>query len=133
MSSSGGGAVLMQVRGARPIPVGHRVEIRVFYSAEGSGFFGTGAPVPQHDSPLITDLETGIGYGSLEHFHPTLSVYMTGQTFPLSHAPMPGLQEHSRWFGKVIVCNVVHTGMTKNEIQTTLLLEPIAPPNPGYR
>ena len=59
-------------------------------------------------------------------------MYRPGQTFQMSLTPLSGLQEHSRWFGKVIACNVVHTGMDKNETQTTLLLEPFAP-NPGYR
>jgi hypothetical protein len=130
--SSGGGAVLIQLLGARPIPVGHRVEVRVFYSAGGGGFFGTSDPEPQHERPLITDLETGICYGSLEHFQPP-SLGYSGQTIELAHAPRPELREHSRWYGKVIVCNVVHTGMTRNEMQTTLLLEPTPAPNPGYR
>jgi len=106
--------------------------VRVFFAAGGSGFFGTGAPAPDFESPLITDLETGIGYGAFEHFHPPVSMYTTGQTFPFSHTPIAGLREHSRWLGKVLVCNVVFTGKERNEIQTTLLIEPMAS-TPGYR
>jgi hypothetical protein len=132
MSASASNAIVIQVRGARPIPVGHRVEIRVFYSASGTGFFGTGAPEPQLESPLITDLDTGIAYGALEQFHPPVTVYTVGELFSLALAPLPELREHSRWQGKIIVCNVIYTGMKTNEIQTTLLIEPIVP-GTGYR
>jgi hypothetical protein len=133
MASTAGGMVLVQARGACAIPVGHRIEVRVFLSSGGEGFFGGGLPEPMHDKPLITDLETGIRYGTFEHFHPAVYAYKGGQTFPLAAEPLPTLREHSRWFGRVLVCNVVFTAIENNEMQSTLLVEPMAPPNPGYR
>ncbi|AKV04426.1 hypothetical protein AKJ09_11089 [Labilithrix luteola] len=132
MSAVANGMTQVQMRGAAPIPVGHRVEVRVFYGRSNEGLFGGGDPVPVFDRPLITDLDTGVRYGQFEHFHPPISGYGPG-LLPLSHSPMTDLREHSRWYGKIVVCNVVFTGFREKEIQTTFLIEPSAPPSPGYR
>lgn|GEM_PF-1301522 len=115
MSSTG--PVPLHVHGAVAIPVGHRVEIHVYY--------GTDSSEPQFEYPLIADLETGIQYGALGHFHEDFSAYREGQLFEAQVTPMPNLREHSRWRGKVLVCNVLFTGIKRSELQTTLLIEPM--------
>ena len=133
MAQGPGGAVLLHMHGAVPIPIGHRVEVVVYYATTGSGFFGGGAPAPMHETPLLTDLETGVRYGTLPQFHPPVNMYTHGQLFRASPTPLPTLQEHSRWVGKVVVCNVLHLQLQGGDIQTTLVVEPMLAPSPGYR
>lgn len=118
----------LTLRGVRPIPVGHRVEVVVFW-IPGDGLF---SPKQRQSEPLILDLETGVRYGTMEHFRdpPTLVTPGQSMTLPVNVRSLP-TKEH--WRGKVLVCNVVHTGISRAEEQTTLVIEPIPPPNPGYR
>lgn len=113
---------VLQLLGACPIPVGHRVEVQFFYAPRGGGLFGGGAPVPDLENPLVTDLETGVRYGMFPHFHQQIRVW-DGQAFALSPDPLPELREHSRWSGTVRKCNVVATRWQRREIQTTVVVE----------
>jgi hypothetical protein len=132
IGASGSGTKRVDLRGACPIPLGHRVEVRTFLSQGGSGFFGGGPPEPRWDSPLLTDLETGVRYGATWQFMEPLAIYDPAQLMAPGDAPLPTLQEHSRWVGRVLLCNVLTTGMRSNEIQTTLILQPL-PPGEAYR
>ncbi|MCL2777647.1 MAG: hypothetical protein FWD73_06555 [Polyangiaceae bacterium] len=124
------GFVVLQVHGAVAIPVGHRVEIRVYYSFGETGLFSVDPPAPQFDSPLITDLETGIQYGKLRHF---CDASLYSEFAPAQATPLPYLREHSRWRGKILVCNVLFCGGQYDQLQTTLLIEPMPAETGPYR
>jgi hypothetical protein len=133
VTAPGTGIRRIDLRGACPIPVGHRIEVRIFLSEEKVSFFGNEPAKPLFETPLITDLETGVRYGSFEQFHAPLSMYQPGQIVHPATEPLPHLRDHSRWAGRVLACNVLYTGMSKNELQTTLVVEPLPPGSPGYR
>ena len=61
-----GKAVTIHFLGLTPIPIGHRVEVRI-YAAPG-GFLGN-TLIDEPGRPLITDLETGVVYSHAWHFH----------------------------------------------------------------
>lgn len=126
------GFEILQLKGAMAIPLGHRVEIIFFYSASGSGIFGTGAPEPMLKTPLITDLDTGVRYGFFDQFHAPVGMYTEGQTFDLSPQPLPR-QEYTRFSGRVVICNVVHLISRDFDLQTTLVIERLPAGQPAYR
>jgi hypothetical protein len=105
--------VLQEIRGAIPIPVDSRVEIRIFYS---DGIFGIGANEPDFTNPSIKILETGIQYLSSSGVH----------------AGTPFSSDEKRVFatltGKVMACQIVfRPGNNYRYQETTLLIEPENP------
>jgi hypothetical protein len=133
VAATAGGTRRIDLHGACPIPVGHRIEVRIFLSEEKVSFFGNEPAKPLFETPLITDLETGVRYGVFTHFHAPLSMYTPGQMLQPATEPLPSLREHTRWTARVLACNVVFTGMSSGELQTTLVVEPTTAGNPGYR
>lgn len=111
---------IMQIPGALSVPVGHRVEIRIFSM---QGLFGGNKPLIER--PLIKNLETGIQYGDLDNFD-------TGKNknrnmLPDAQLTLSGnLLEYANLKGKVGACNVNYKHISLHELflQTTLLIEP---------
>jgi hypothetical protein len=93
-----------------PIPVGHRVEVRVYLS---EGLFSKRL-TPDEYWPLVIDHDTGVVYG----FHTHLGE---------SGASLPERPEHSRRHGKVIACLVRYLA-TDCAGKTTLVIQPGEPP-----
>lgn len=113
---------ILQIPGAIPVPVGHRVEIRIFCS---EGLFGIGGNKPLFEYPLIKDMETGIQYGDLDNFD-------TGKNASRNMLPdaqitlQKSLNEYANLKGKILACNVnyKHISLYELFLQTTLLIEP---------
>jgi len=138
MPTTSADAIVLHLHGAIAIPVGHHVEVRVYYSAGEKGLLGVGhtEPAPMFDMPLVTDLDTGIGYGHIHLFHAHEGASArAGTVLTVSLAPLPELREHSRWVGKVTGCTVLYQGIASQsrELQTTLVLERDGAPAPAYR
>jgi len=102
-----------------PVPVGHRVEIRFFEA--GRGLFSK-APKVARDAPLITDLDTGVVYGS--HWHYVKSAGIASSAFDPDTPPAdvrPDLVTAEVVTGRVVSCRLVTVmGGTTWRVQTTL-------------
>ncbi|MFO0569810.1 MAG: hypothetical protein U0263_29440 [Polyangiaceae bacterium] len=108
--------------GVAPIPVGHRVEVRVF--AVNTAVFGTRLE-PKFENPLLTDLDTGIVYGSWVHFDTTLPPEQAlSLGMPLT--PRTDLNEHVRWRGRVTATRIAANGY--GQMQTSMWILPEAGP-----
>lgn len=111
---------IIQIPGAIPVPVGHRVEIRIFNM---HGLFGGNKPLFEY--PLIKDMETGIQYGDLDNFD-------TGKNAARNMLPdaqitlQKNLDEYANLKGKIQACNVnyKHISLYELFLQTTLVIEP---------
>lgn len=85
---------------------------------------GGGRTEPRPDEPLVTDLDTGITYGTDWHFR-ALSGYRPGtiQDLPVEHDPSLGV--HSVLIGTVVAARVATIGSGDSLFQqTTLVVEP---------
>ncbi|MBO0677573.1 hypothetical protein JRC04_08880 [Mycolicibacterium sp. S2-37] len=112
-------AVTVHALGTVCVPVGHRVEVRVFLRDNGKG---TAAPCA--DEPFITDLDTGVTFGTDWHFR-RLSGYRPGTIQDLPVMPAADLAVHSVLVGTVAATRVVTIGGGDSLFhQTTLLIEP---------
>jgi hypothetical protein len=107
-----------------PIPVGHRVEVRVYLV--DTAVFSTHLE-PAYQAPLVIDHDAGIVYGHGWHFEP-ITTYTAGAVRPeLPMGPRPDLTEHARWFGKVTANRVAWIGNGQAAYhQTTLVIQPEA-------
>lgn len=107
----------MHALGVVPIPRGHRVEVRTFLRDRGR------KQDPAFDEPLITDLDTGVVYGTDWHFR-ALSGYRPGTVQDLPTEPRADLQVHSVVTGTVSATRVSTVGGGEALFQqTTLVLD----------
>jgi hypothetical protein len=110
--------VLVHLAMPVPIPVGHRVEVRVFVR-ETTVLFSS-SKEPQPDQPVVTDLDTGVVFGPAWAFGGGGAYYKGKPLADLTLAPPPSLQEHSRVVGRVTACRVA---WVTEFVSTTLELE----------
>lgn len=111
------------------IPVGHRVELRLF--SREVGVFSKKLE-PHVDQPLVTDLDSGVVYGAGWHFEP-ISMYVSGQSRPLPLEVRSDIPEVARLAGRVVACRIARIGNTDSAFtQTTLVIEEL-PPDQVYR
>ena len=102
--------LMQEIRGAVPIPLGSRVEIRIF---SFDGIFGFGANEPDVNNPSIKILDNGIEYlGSSD-----------------MNAGTPFASNEKRVFatltGKVLACQInFRPGNNYRYQETTLLIQP---------
>jgi hypothetical protein len=115
--------------GSAPIPVGNRVEVRVFLV--DTAVFGTKLE-PDFNDPLIVDLDTGIVYGQGWHFEAITALLPGGVRPELPLAPRADLQEHGRWQGRITSTRIawLSSSADKRYAQTsfTITLEGDAQP-----
>lgn len=113
-------AFIMQIPGALPIPVGHRVEIIIYNMG---GLFGGNHPL--FERPLIKDLDTGVQFGDLDNFdtgkNAARNMLPDAQITPHQH-----LNEYARITGKIQACNLnyKHISLYELFLQTTLVIQP---------
>jgi hypothetical protein len=114
-------AHLIHVAAVVPVPVGHRVEVRIYAVEEG--LFSTAWKVKDHD-PHIVDLTTGIVYAPGWLFE-AIALLTIGEVRPsLPLEVRSDLREHSRITGVVRACRVAWLGSGSNTFpQTTLSVE----------
>jgi hypothetical protein len=111
--------VTLECVGSYPIPVGHRVEVRMF-EAPG-GLLQSAQSRPQE--PSILDRDTGVVYGHAWHYAKLSSALTPWQTQPLSPEVRADLREVWRATGVVDACRVVWVTMGSVGFpQTTLVL-----------
>jgi hypothetical protein len=100
---------------AAPIPVGHRVEVRVL--RESGGVFRRAGKT----HTVVTDLDTGVVYGPMEAFEDVSSIRVEPHPLPLS--PRTDLATESRVAGRVRACQVATMGFSDLWVQTTLVVD----------
>lgn len=112
----------VHVAAVAPIPVGHRVEVRVYAIEEG---LFSKAWVPKPADPYIVDLTTGVTYGSAWLFE-SIAVLTSGEVRPdLPLEIRSDLREHARFTGVVRSCRVTWIGSGDTRYpQTTLSVDP---------
>jgi hypothetical protein len=112
----------VHMMGVVPIPVGHRVEVRVV--CRDVAVFGTKLE-PQPLAPLVVDLDTGIVYGESWHFQ-EISMYQPGiPRLELPMVPRHDLREAGRWHGRVTATRVAWIGGGASSYpQTSLAIAP---------
>lgn len=113
--------VTVTALGSIPIPVGNRVEVRVFL--RNLKVWKTKLE-PVFDEPFITDLDTGVTYGTHWHFQELTSM---GSWTTLPHLPVEpraDLEVHSTTVGTVTATRVATLGFTEKFTQTTLVIAP---------
>ena len=111
------------------VPVGHRVELRLF--ARDVGVFSTKVEA-QTDEPLVTDHDTGVVYGAGWHFE-EITMYVSGQSRALPLEVRSDLPEVARLIGRVLACRLARIGSGDSAFtQTTLVVEEL-PPEEIYR
>jgi hypothetical protein len=103
------------------IPVGHRIEARIYAVEEG---IFSKAWVARTDEPLIIDHTTGVVYGSGWHFQ-EINMYQSGFVRPdLPMAVRSDIREHARVVGTVRGCRVAWIGGGDSRYpQTSLVIE----------
>jgi hypothetical protein len=113
---------LIHVAAVAPIPVGHRVEIRIY--AEEEGLFSK-TWTPRFHDPHIVDLTSGITYGSVWLFE-AVNMYRCGEVRPdIPFEIRSDIREHARMTGTVRVCRITWIGAGDSRYpQTTLAVEP---------
>ncbi len=111
----------VHVAAVAPIPVGHRVEVRVYAIEEG---LFSRAWVPKPHDPHIVDLTTGVTYGSAWLFE-AIGVLTSGEV--RAHLPLEvraDLRVHSTITGVVRACRVTWIGSGDSRYpQTSLSVE----------
>lgn len=108
--------------GVLPIPLGHRVEVRIYAVEEG--LFST-AWVPQPNDPWLIDHTTGVTYGSAWLFQVPPAVSTVGALrLDLPMTVREDLREHARVTGTVKAARVAWLGGGQSlSPQTTLVIE----------
>jgi hypothetical protein len=99
---------------AAPVPVGHRVEVRVLVEKVGA-FRRT-----EKEHIVVTDLDTGVVYGPMDAFEPISGIRVEPRPLPLT--PRSDLAEASRTVGRVLACQVATMGFSELWLQTTLVV-----------
>ncbi|MGE0791522.1 MAG: hypothetical protein AB7S26_37955 [Sandaracinaceae bacterium] len=103
-----------------PIPVGHRVDVRIFEVERGVFRKSWEA---MDDEPLIVDLDTGVTYAPAWCYR-EINMYVSGKV--LDDLPMrvrSDLREAERFRATVTACRVVFIGSGDTRYpQTTLVL-----------
>lgn len=109
--------VILQVPGAAPIPAGRTVSICILSTKGLLGY------KPDFTFPLITDLETGIRYGSVMHFTDNKTP-STGPFFNRSTELSEFVKVHKEFQATVKACHVL-SSMRQGNLwtQTTLVVE----------
>jgi len=115
---------LIHVAAVAPIPVGHRVEIRIY--AEEEGLFSK-TWTPRFHDPHIVDTTSGVTYASAWLFE-AVAMYRSGEVQVRPDLPLeirPDLREHARMAGTVRACRITWIGNGDSRYpQTTLAIEP---------
>jgi hypothetical protein len=102
-----------------PIPVGHRIEVRVFVRDSGRK-----KGEPSFDEPFLIDLDTGVTFGTDWHVR-RLDGYRPGTVQDLPVAPRQELAVHSVWRGTVTAARVTTVGSGDSLFQqSTLVIAP---------
>lgn len=115
--------ITLQMRGVAAIPVGHRVEVRIFNAPEKTSFLNLEKSKPLFDSPLVFDIDTGIYYGDLHQFYNLNHIYKPNQVFDAQITPFEHLSVYRAFEGLVQHCNVLSARMEGIFIQTTLAIK----------
>lgn len=113
--------VTLECVGTYPIPVGHRVEVRMFEVA--TGLLGRGRE-SRPEQPWIVDLDTGIVYGHGWQYADLMTL-RAWEPVSLDAEVRSDLREVWRVTAVVDACRVVWLSMgTTHFPQTTLVLRP---------
>ena len=114
----------IQVLYHAPIPVGHRVEVQFFKESPE----GPSAPDAKIlvESPIVTDLDSGVSYSALSHYDQTGHLREWLEVpFPERLQPRPHVYFAERITGRVTACRVISDARapTKLEVMTQLRVE----------
>jgi hypothetical protein len=115
----------VQVLYSAPIPVGHRVEVQFFRESEEGA--GAGEQQLLLETPIITDLDTGVVYASIAHYDRGGRLRQWLQTpFPERLEPYPHVFFGERLIGLVVACRVITDARAPGalDVMTQLKIEP---------
>ena len=119
------GKRVVLVDAAAPIPVGHRVEVRILKEPKAGFLSRRSGAKHQTDQPWVRDLDTGVTYGVLWQYSDAMSVTtLPGEDWGAS--VRSDLEEVERFEGKVRACRVLTVGGANSGnwwVQTRLELE----------
>jgi hypothetical protein len=105
-----------------PIPVGHKVKLQFYLKPEG---ILKKKYVPQENQPLITDLDTGIEYGSFWHYKNVMS--MSASSYTANEYPFDvrnDIEPAESFTGKVKKCRLLTEAFSDIwKVQTLLVIE----------
>ncbi|MEM9187785.1 MAG: hypothetical protein AAGF12_01315 [Myxococcota bacterium] len=117
----------VQLIGAYPIPMGHRVEV-TWYQAEemATSFLGQDKKkVEKIDAPVLVDVDTGVRYGLLAHFDEG-SGYYGGRINIEQHTLRSNLVPIRSLKGTVVSCSIAQIrfeGRGFEQDETELVIE----------
>jgi hypothetical protein len=105
-----------------PIPVGHRVKLQIFLKPEG---IFKKKNVPQENHHLITDLDSGIEYGSFWHYKNVMS--MNASSYTADEYPFDirkDIELSETYTGKVSRCRLITEAYSDiRRVQTSNAIE----------
>ena len=118
----------VQVLYHAPIPVGHRVEIQFFKD------MSAGPSPSDHqiisETPIITDLDTGVAYSSFAHYdHAGQLRDWLRSPFPERLEPQPKVFFAERVTGRVLGCRIITDPRTPGKVEVMTQLRVAPDPN----
>jgi hypothetical protein len=118
----------VQVLYHAPIPVGHRVEIQFFKDMSAG-------PAPSDhqvisETPIITDLDTGVAYSAFAHYDHAGHLREWLRTpFPERLEPQPNVFFAERVTGRVLGCRIITDPRTPGKVEVMTQLRVAPDPN----
>lgn len=112
---------MLNMLGAMPIPIGHRVEI--YTLSRDVGVFTTDVQ-PAPDEQLVQDLETGVFYGRTWHFQKAPYDGLLEYRAPRTDQPPAHVAVLDKVRGRILECRVLTEGQHRDQSTfTTFVVE----------